>query len=191
MRFPSSAGIAGWVLVTRQPLVLDDVTADPRHARNVAERTGYVPEEAQGPCRSCTRAHARRALRARPQGRSRLHPQGDGPPLALRRPGRDRARASPRRAPAPWRAGRRPRERRRCRHAACRRGERRGKANSPTQAAGCWRRSQTCSSADRVSRPSRRVLGGQNRHEEVQAMPPRGVKPGSKRHVSTSTSRRA
>ena len=45
MRFPSSAGIAGWVLVTRQPLVLDDVTADPRHARNVAERTGYVPKK--------------------------------------------------------------------------------------------------------------------------------------------------
>jgi GAF domain-containing protein len=45
MRFPSSAGIAGWVLVTRQPLVLDDVTQDPRHARNVAERTGYVPKK--------------------------------------------------------------------------------------------------------------------------------------------------
>ena len=40
MRFPSSAGIAGWVLVTRQPLVLDDVTQDPRHARNVEERNG-------------------------------------------------------------------------------------------------------------------------------------------------------
>jgi GAF domain-containing protein len=45
MRFPSSAGIAGWVLVTRQPLVLDDVTKDPRHARTVAERTGYVPKK--------------------------------------------------------------------------------------------------------------------------------------------------
>jgi GAF domain-containing protein len=45
MRFPSSVGIAGWVLVTRQPLVLDDVTADPRHARTVAERTGYVPKK--------------------------------------------------------------------------------------------------------------------------------------------------
>jgi GAF domain-containing protein len=45
LRFPSSAGIAGWVLVTRQPLVLDDVTQDPRHARNVAERTGYVPKK--------------------------------------------------------------------------------------------------------------------------------------------------
>src|SRR6516165_2122438 len=29
-RLPSSTGIAGWVLVTRQPLVLDDVRSDPR-----------------------------------------------------------------------------------------------------------------------------------------------------------------
>jgi GAF domain-containing protein len=43
MRVPSSTGIAGWVLVTRQPLVVDDLTADPRHARRVAEETGYVP----------------------------------------------------------------------------------------------------------------------------------------------------
>ncbi|HSP71411.1 MAG TPA: GAF domain-containing protein [Gaiellaceae bacterium] len=42
-RIPSSTGIAGWVLVTRQPLVLDDVQSDPRFAREVAEKTGYVP----------------------------------------------------------------------------------------------------------------------------------------------------
>ncbi len=42
-RLPSSTGIAGWVLVTRQPLVLDDVQNDPRFARDTAERTGYVP----------------------------------------------------------------------------------------------------------------------------------------------------
>ena len=42
-RIPSSTGIAGWVLVTRQPLVLDDVQSDPRFARGVAEKTGYVP----------------------------------------------------------------------------------------------------------------------------------------------------
>jgi GAF domain-containing protein len=42
-RFPSSRGIAGFVLVTRQPLVLDDVSQDPRFARDVAESTGYVP----------------------------------------------------------------------------------------------------------------------------------------------------
>ena len=42
-RFPSSAGIAGWVLVTRQPIVIEDVARDPRFARDVAESTGYVP----------------------------------------------------------------------------------------------------------------------------------------------------
>jgi GAF domain-containing protein len=43
-RIPSSTGIAGWVLVTRQPLVLEDVERDPRFAKNVAQRTGYVPK---------------------------------------------------------------------------------------------------------------------------------------------------
>jgi GAF domain-containing protein len=42
-RFPSSTGIAGWVLVTRQPLVVEDVSEDPRFARDAAEATGYVP----------------------------------------------------------------------------------------------------------------------------------------------------
>ena len=43
-RNPASTGITGWVLVTRQPLVLDDVGSDPRFARDVAESTGYVPQ---------------------------------------------------------------------------------------------------------------------------------------------------
>jgi GAF domain-containing protein len=43
-RIPSSTGIAGWVLVTRQPMVLDDLANDPRFARDVAEGTGYVPQ---------------------------------------------------------------------------------------------------------------------------------------------------
>lgn len=43
-RIPSGTGIAGWVLVTRQPLVIDDLSNDPRHARSVAEKTGYVPK---------------------------------------------------------------------------------------------------------------------------------------------------
>jgi GAF domain-containing protein len=42
-RFPSSTGLAGWVLVTRQPIVIEDVTDDPRFARDFAETTGYVP----------------------------------------------------------------------------------------------------------------------------------------------------
>jgi GAF domain-containing protein len=43
-RIPASTGVAGWVLVTRQPLVLEDVGKDPRFARDVAESTGYVPQ---------------------------------------------------------------------------------------------------------------------------------------------------
>jgi GAF domain-containing protein len=42
-RFPSSTGIAGWVLVTRQPIVVEDVAQDPRFAQDVAASTGYVP----------------------------------------------------------------------------------------------------------------------------------------------------
>jgi GAF domain-containing protein len=43
-RMPSSTGIAGWVLSARQPLVIEDVSQDPRFARDVAEGTGYVPK---------------------------------------------------------------------------------------------------------------------------------------------------
>jgi GAF domain-containing protein len=42
-RFPSSTGIAGWTLVTRQPLVIEDLESDPRFARERAESTGYIP----------------------------------------------------------------------------------------------------------------------------------------------------
>jgi GAF domain-containing protein len=43
-RFPAGTGIAGWVLATRTPLVIEDVARDPRFAKNVAEDTGYVPQ---------------------------------------------------------------------------------------------------------------------------------------------------
>src|SRR5437879_2385960 len=42
-RFPAGKGIAGWVLGTRQPLVLSDVTTDPRFSADTAQSTGYVP----------------------------------------------------------------------------------------------------------------------------------------------------
>ena len=44
LRFPSGEGVAGWVLVTRQPIVIEDVSQDPRFAKEVAESTGYVPK---------------------------------------------------------------------------------------------------------------------------------------------------
>jgi len=43
-RFPAGTGIAGWVLATRTPLVIEDVQSDPRFASDVAEETGYVPK---------------------------------------------------------------------------------------------------------------------------------------------------
>src|SRR2546429_8194416 len=43
-RFPSSTGVAGWVLVTRQPLVVEELEQDPRFAREAAESTGFVPK---------------------------------------------------------------------------------------------------------------------------------------------------
>ncbi len=42
-RFPSGTGLAGWVLASRQSLVVEDVQQDPRFAREAAESTGYVP----------------------------------------------------------------------------------------------------------------------------------------------------
>jgi GAF domain-containing protein len=43
VRFPADRGIAGFVLATRTPLVIEDVRQDPRFAADVAEDTGYVP----------------------------------------------------------------------------------------------------------------------------------------------------
>jgi GAF domain-containing protein len=44
-RIPSSTGIAGWTLVTRQALVLENVSEDPRWGgQQIAELTGYEPK---------------------------------------------------------------------------------------------------------------------------------------------------
>ena len=43
-RIPANTGIAGSVLATRQPIVLDSVKDDPRFEPDVAESTGYVPD---------------------------------------------------------------------------------------------------------------------------------------------------
>ena len=42
-RFPSDTGLAGWVLMSGQPLLVDDVSESPQFARDAAESTGYVP----------------------------------------------------------------------------------------------------------------------------------------------------
>ena len=43
-RVPAAAGISGWVLAAGQPLVVEDVTADPRFSAAFARSTGYVPK---------------------------------------------------------------------------------------------------------------------------------------------------
>ncbi|MFE7189404.1 GAF domain-containing protein [Kitasatospora sp. NPDC057541] len=42
-RFPAGTGIAGWALMTGQPVMVDDVAQSPQFARSAAESTGYVP----------------------------------------------------------------------------------------------------------------------------------------------------
>jgi GAF domain-containing protein len=43
-RIPADTGIAGWVFAAGQPLVIEDVTEDPRFAADYAETTGYLPK---------------------------------------------------------------------------------------------------------------------------------------------------
>jgi GAF domain-containing protein len=42
--FPFGQGIAGTVAQTGEPVIVDDLTNDPRFARRVAEGSGYVPK---------------------------------------------------------------------------------------------------------------------------------------------------
>lgn len=43
MRLPSGTGVAGWVVMSGQPVAVEDLAGDARFARGVAEQTGYVP----------------------------------------------------------------------------------------------------------------------------------------------------
>jgi GAF domain-containing protein len=42
-RLAAGSGIMGWVVSSQEPMVIDDVTRDPRFDREGAERLGYVP----------------------------------------------------------------------------------------------------------------------------------------------------
>jgi len=57
-RFPSSRGIAGWVLVTRQPIAIEDPASDKRFASEVAASTGYTP----GKLLACPLLHGERSV---------------------------------------------------------------------------------------------------------------------------------
>src|SRR4051794_18858509 len=43
VKFPDTAGVAGWVLAPGEPVLLEDVAHDGRFAQDIAEITGYVP----------------------------------------------------------------------------------------------------------------------------------------------------
>jgi GAF domain-containing protein len=42
-RFPASSGIAGWVVTSGEPMVVDDLSHAPAFDRDLAESTQYVP----------------------------------------------------------------------------------------------------------------------------------------------------
>jgi GAF domain-containing protein len=42
-RVGAGTGIMGWVLASQEPMIIEDVTRDPRFDREAAERLGYVP----------------------------------------------------------------------------------------------------------------------------------------------------
>lgn len=43
LRFPLHQGLAGSVVMTGEPMIVDDLRRDPRFARAIAEDSGYVP----------------------------------------------------------------------------------------------------------------------------------------------------
>jgi GAF domain-containing protein len=43
-RVPPGAGLGAWVAESGQPVMIEDVAADPRWSREQAQRTGYVPK---------------------------------------------------------------------------------------------------------------------------------------------------
>lgn len=43
-RFPASTGIAGWVALSGEPMIVDDLATSPAFARDVAESTQFVPQ---------------------------------------------------------------------------------------------------------------------------------------------------
>jgi GAF domain-containing protein len=44
LRLPADEGVAGWVVQSEQPIEVRDLSSDPRFSREVAQRTGYVPD---------------------------------------------------------------------------------------------------------------------------------------------------
>ena len=104
-RFPSSTGIAGWVLVTRQPLVIEDVTEDPalREGRRREHRATCPKGLMAVPLLHEERALGVLEVLDRPAAHAVLA-RRDGSARAVREPGGDRARPPAARAEGRGRA---------------------------------------------------------------------------------------
>ena len=71
VELPVGRGIAGWAVMSGQPIAVRDVRADPRFARDVAESTHYVPEcILAAPMFDRRRGDARGGVGARPHRRA-------------------------------------------------------------------------------------------------------------------------
>ena len=84
-RIPSSTGIAGWTLVTRQPLVIEDLTQDPRHSQGGRREDRLRAEGDHVGAAARRGARARRAPGARPAAAPGLLAAGDGAARACSR----------------------------------------------------------------------------------------------------------
>ena len=78
--------------MTRQAIVLDDVSQDPRFAEDAAKKTGFVPKGLMCVPLIHREEPPRCALRPRPAAAVAVLARGDGAPWPLREPGGDRAR---------------------------------------------------------------------------------------------------
>ncbi len=108
MRFPSGTGLAGWVAMSGQSLLVDDVNSNPQFARDAAESTGYVPTSHHGRAAASERRMHRRARSARqghPGARGTLR---RGPDRHARHRGGARARTARPAAAAERKDGPRP-----------------------------------------------------------------------------------
>ena len=99
-----STGIAGWVLVSRQPLVIEDVLDRPALLARDRREHRLRPEGADGRAASPRRATRSACSRCSTGPATQVHARGDGSPRPVREPGGDRARpaaAGPRGRRAP------------------------------------------------------------------------------------------
>ena len=179
-RFPSGTGIAGWVLVTRQPLVIDDVTERPALRARRGREDRLRAAAADGVPLLHDDAGARRARGARPAAAAPVLAGGDGAAGAVREPGGDRAGAAPAGPAGRGGSGRERRGGERRRAPGIDRRRARGRAAGRRSEA-AWLRSRKSSDATRAASAA---LGKSNSFRVSYSV--RGARPGARPWASTS-----